>query len=412
MEWASVFLENRFRRVACLTQMCETAASFFWIPLDNRLMTREAKGRLLLGAALFCSVLIYARTLRYNFVYDDWRQIVSNTHLESAAFIPTYFTADVWSQVHDTSQGRYYRPVFLLWLLLNRTLFGTSPAGWHATSLMLELLAIFLLYVVGTKLLNDPLGGGIAALLFAVHPANLESVAWVSCSSELLMGILLLLAFFLYLRFRAGGHNMNLVVSAMLFGVALCAKETAIAFLPILLWHEWCCVPCVNQDRLGRLVSKVRALPILPFAFYFLFVSFFVVFRTVALGSNTFGKEREVTPAVGIMTVPSAAVFYLRHLIFPVGLAAFYDVSYTRTLFSWDFLLSSVIALFWLPVLSGLFLAIAFLRSALPWAGLLYLFYLPSPHWGHSRMAIWSTTDICISRRWVWPCLSPPWHLT
>jgi hypothetical protein len=330
-------------------------------------MTRQAKGRLLLCAALFCSILIYARTIRFNFVYDDWGQIVRNTHLTSAAFIPTYFTADVWSQAHDAGQGRYYRPVFLLWLLLNRTLFGTSPASWHATSLLLELLAIFLLYIVCTKVLKDPVGGGIAALLFAVHPANLESVAWVSCASELLMGVLLLLAFFLYLRFRAGGHNMNLAVSAMLFGIALGTKETAIAFLPILIWHEWCCVPCVNHHRHGLFISKLRALPILPFAFYFLSVLFYVLFRTTAMVNNTFGPEREVTFAVGILTVPSAMIFYLRHLIFPSGLAAFYEVSYTRTIFSSDFALSLLIV-----VLAGCFLwalcrRIPAARTALGW---------------------------------------------
>src|ERR1700739_1734510 len=109
-------------------------------------MSTLTKGRFLLGAALFCSIVIYARTVHFDFVYDDGNQIVRNPHLESAAFIPTYFAADVWSQYHNAGQGRYYRPIFLLWLLLNRTLFGISPAGWHATSLLLQLGAIFVLY--------------------------------------------------------------------------------------------------------------------------------------------------------------------------------------------------------------------------------------------------------------------------
>jgi len=308
-------------------------------------MSRKAKGRLLLGAALFCSILIYARTLRFDFVYDDWNQIVRNPHLASPSFIPIYFSADLWSQYHVGTQGRYYRPIFLLWLLLNRTLFGVSPAGWHATSLLLELGAIFLLYVVCAKLLKDPIGGGIAALLFAVHPANLESVAWVSCASELLMGGLLLLSFFLYLRFRESENSLTLAGSALAFALALGSKETSVAFLLILIWHEWCCSRGANQFEQGETNSKSKTTPIIRLAAYFFVALLYFAIRTAALGDHTYGKENEVTLAVAVLTVPSAMLFYLRHLLFPIGLAAFYDLPYTETALSARFILSSLISI-------------------------------------------------------------------
>ena len=308
-------------------------------------MTRVVKGRLLLGVALFFSILIYARTLRFDFVYDDWNQIVRNPHLESATFIPVYFKADVWSQFHTAGQGRYYRPIFLLWLFLNRTMFGLAPAGWHATSLLLELVAISLFYTVCTKLLKDPLGGGIAAVLFAVHPANLESVAWVSCSSELLMGILLLLAFLLYLRFRAGGGSVNLAVSALSFAVALGCKETSVAFLLILMWHEWCCPPGASELEKINTGSQMRTSPVVRLAPYFFVALLYFAVRTAVLGGHTLGEKHEITFAVAVMTMPSAMLFYLRDLFFPVGLSVFYDLPYAQTMFSAKVALALVVVI-------------------------------------------------------------------
>ena len=351
MECPRIFL-HRSQTVACLTQKREIPAVLFWWRLDNSVVTRQATGRLLLGVALFCSTLIYARTLRFDFVYDDGNQIVRNPHLESAAFIPIYFSADVWSQFHTAGEGRYYRPVFLLWLLLNRTLFGITPAGWHAASLSLELLAISLLYVVATKLLKDPLGGGIAALVFAVHPANLETVAWVSSSSELLMGVLLLLAFFFYLRFRDGGQDLNLAASVLMFALALGSKETALVFLALLVWHEWFSPHLANEIEQGHTIKKQWKVLIGPLAMYLLAGLLYLLLRAGALRENTFGSEHQVTLGVALLTIPSAVIFYIRHLIFPIGLAEFYDVSYTRTVFSLNFALTllvvvSVAALLW-----------------------------------------------------------------
>jgi tetratricopeptide (TPR) repeat protein len=310
-------------------------------------MTRVAQGRLLLGIALFCSILLYARTLRFDFVYDDWPEIVRNPHLESAAFIPVYFTADVWNQVRSTGQGDIYRPVYLLWLLLNRTLFGISPAGWHASSVFLQLVAVVLLYLVCGELLKDPLGGGIAALLFAVHPANIEAVGWVSCSDNLLMGVPLLLSFFLYLRFRAGGNKAGIAVSALLFALALGSKETAVAFLLILLWHECCGPRFANEAGQGQSAGKIWTTAIVRLAPYFLVVVLYFVVRAAVLG-HFLGQAHVVTRGVAALTVPSALLFYLQHLVFPIGISSFHDLAYTETVLS---------ARFALPLLAILFVA-------------------------------------------------------
>lgn len=310
--------------------------------LDNGNMSRLTKGRLLLGAALLVSALIYARTLRFDFVYDDWEQIVRNPHLASAAYIPLYFTADVWSQSHSAGQGDYYRPIYLLFMLLNHSLFGISPAGWHAMSVLLELAAIFLVYLVGSELLRDPLGGGIAALLFGLHPVNIESVAWVSCSSELLMGIFLLIAFLLYLRFRSGGHAAYLVGSVLFFVLALGCKETAIAFVAILLWQEWYGPQLTNPSGKDTVTGVFRTKPVIFLSPYIFAMLSYLVVRNAVL-AHVLGSTHYISQRVAILTAPPALAFYLRHLVLPIGLSLTYDLPYVDKVFSARFLLTSLI---------------------------------------------------------------------
>src|SRR5512140_3878598 len=80
------------------------------------------------AAAAVC--LLYAGTLAFGFVYDDNFQIVDNSWLTSARYIPRYFTSHVWAFAGVS--GVYWRPLFLLWLFVQRALLGIAPAGWHA----------------------------------------------------------------------------------------------------------------------------------------------------------------------------------------------------------------------------------------------------------------------------------------
>jgi tetratricopeptide (TPR) repeat protein len=294
-------------------------------------MLPRTQGRLLLGIAIVCAVLLYAQTLHFDFVYDDWPQIVRNSHLQSISYIPQYFTKNLWSQNQMQGLGsNYYRPIFLLWLLLNHGLFGISPAGWHATSLLLETVGICLLFIVGTNLSGDPVTGGIAALIFAIHPANIESVAWASCSSELLMGIFLLLSFLSFLRFRASGRTTNLLLSVFTFALALGCKETALSFPLILIWHEWSYRHRDSELEPAQTGDTKHPAMVERLGPYFVAVLIYFLVRIAVLG-YTLGSVQFVSRTVALFTMPSALLFYLHHLVFPSALSAFYDLSYIET---------------------------------------------------------------------------------
>src|SRR2546423_10680564 len=81
--------------------------------------------RAIVSIVLAATFAAYIGTIGYQFVvYDDQDQIVKNPLIQSWSYAPRYFTEHVWSHIYPNGAGNYYRPVFLLWLLINQTLFG------------------------------------------------------------------------------------------------------------------------------------------------------------------------------------------------------------------------------------------------------------------------------------------------
>jgi hypothetical protein len=258
---------------------------------------------------LLITAAVYVRTLEYEFVYDDHGQIEETTQLSSWSMVPHYFTGHVWSWKSPNARGPYYRPLFLLWLLLNRSLFDLSPAGWHLTSVLLHLVVTFMVYMITRRLTGDIWTAAIASLWFGVHPAHIESVAWISAVTEPLMCALLLGALFCFWRKGRAWH----VWSLALFSAALLAKETALVFPVLVLAYDW----LLGSKRITRALAV--ALPYLAVTAVYLGVRLQVL-HGLTMTITPMGR-REV-----IFTWPSMFVFYLQHLIWPVGLTAFYHL--------------------------------------------------------------------------------------
>jgi hypothetical protein len=133
------------------------------------------------------TVLAYADTLRFRFVYDDYPQILVNPRLTSWHYLPQYFTSDVWSHYFANAAIHYYRPIFLIWLFINYALFQLHPLGWHAMNVILHLTVTVLVWNFVERMTSDREVACFASLISGLHPIHTEVVAWVSTSSEMLL---------------------------------------------------------------------------------------------------------------------------------------------------------------------------------------------------------------------------------
>ncbi len=265
-------------------------------------------GRLILSVVIAATAGVYAQTAAYGFVYDDARQIEMSASRFTWSQAPGYFTTDVWDYVNRKA-GNYYRPVFLLWLLVNYQLFGLSHPFWHLSTVAAHLIATALLFFLARKLTGDDFAAGITALLFGLHPAHVEAVAWMSGVTEPLAAALVFGALLAHLDGRRA-------LAPALFALAVFAKETAIVLPALIFALEMLFATTALRDRIR---SAARA--VVPYAAV---VLVYLGFRFAALHrfeAPSKWRLREV-----LLTIPGVVCLYLKQLAWPARMALFHDV--------------------------------------------------------------------------------------
>src|SRR5205085_3309107 len=138
---------------------------------------------LLVGGVLLITAFAFFNSLNGQFVYDDRLQVVRNPTITNLANIPRMFVQSVWQFLNETDQaaaGPYYRPLFNIALIVSYALFGLQTFGWHLVSLLTHLAVVFLVYRLARQWGLSREVGLAAALLFGLHPAHSESVAWIA----------------------------------------------------------------------------------------------------------------------------------------------------------------------------------------------------------------------------------------
>jgi 4-amino-4-deoxy-L-arabinose transferase-like glycosyltransferase len=289
-----------------------------------------------MSAVLVVTFLAYAETLRYQFVFDDTEQILQNPMVQSWHNVPRFFTQHVWGDVFPNAPGDYYRPVFLLWLLINYSLFGQGPFGWHLTTVFAHIAVTLLVFLLARKILKDPISSGIASMIFGLHPVHIESVAWVSGVTDSLLAMLFIPAFLCYLNYRDPEQSRRsrwLWGSLVLYALALLAKETAIV-LPLMIFAGESLLSPVGTSLRGgyrggwlRVAGSRVLRAVLCIAPYVAITIVYLLVRIAVL--KGFGHRMILLPFWTMaLTWPSVLWFYIKLLVWPVGLSVFYDLSY------------------------------------------------------------------------------------
>lgn len=183
-------------------------------------------------AVTIATVLAYARTLSFEFVWDDVLLVARSQRLREWSSLPTVLASHFWSEVHEGSH--YYRPLVSLSYFLDLHVWGLDPLGFHLTNLLAHLATALAVLVLARRLTGNLFAASIAGVAFALHPIHTESVTFISGRTDVLSTLLFLLALLGYARWRDGGSPLTLAGSLGAFFLALTAKEVAVT-LPLIL---------------------------------------------------------------------------------------------------------------------------------------------------------------------------------
>jgi tetratricopeptide (TPR) repeat protein len=177
---------------------------------------------LLLGLVLLVFAIYYPAT-RAGFVWDDDAYVTENRQLHDIG--------GLW-RIWSTTETPQYYPLVFTTFWLEYQVWGLAPAGYHIVNILLHALNAFLIGCILVSLRVR--GAWWVALLFALHPVHVESVAWITERKNVLSAFFYLLSFLGYLRFEAGARRAFYVASLLLFLCALLSKTVA-ASLPLAL---------------------------------------------------------------------------------------------------------------------------------------------------------------------------------
>lgn len=296
-----------------------------------------------IAVALAAATLwVFAGVLSNGFIrFDDPRYVTQNP------IVLDGLTRDgaVWA--FTTFFKSNWHPLTWLSHMLDVELFGTDPAGHHATSLLLHVANALLLFLVLRAATRDTAPSAFVAALFAVHPTHVESVAWVAERKDVLSTCFALLAIACYVGYARRGGALRYGATLALLALGL-ASKTSLVTLPfaLLLLDYW----PLDRLRAGARVW-LEKLPMLALAAV---VSLLTMHAQSASGATGFGAHLTLAQR-GASAVMSYAT-YVAKTLWPTRLSILYPHPYLAGGAPWPA---------WQIAAAGLALAAATLACAL-----------------------------------------------
>lgn len=183
---------------------------------------------------LFLSIIIlavYWQVINYDFVdYDDDVYITRNYRIQNGFTLKSL----AWSFGLRHEEGTYWQPLTWLSHILDFQLYGLKSGMHHLTSLIIHIANSILLFLVFQKMTGEPWKSAFVAALFALHPINVDSVAWIAERKNVLSTLFWILTIFAYISYSDRPGTYRYLLTFLFFALGLLAKPILVT-LPFVL---------------------------------------------------------------------------------------------------------------------------------------------------------------------------------
>ena len=318
---------------------------------SSSLSSHSSVSRFSIVPVLLVTMILFMGVRNLDFVnWDDPEYVIENQYLElSAQNIKTAFLSGVHPD-YPKGIASNYHPITIISLAVDKAIGDGRASTFHWNNLFFHLINTLLSYLLFFKLLqfrnnsktqNSPGSIGIlaafGALIFAIHPMHVESVAWISERKDVLYLMFYLFGMLNYLRYKTDGSRLPLVY--LFFLLSLLSKPAAVTFPFAILLIDY-----LKGDFSWK-KSMILALP-----FFILSIVFGLI--TINIQADTaIGEFAQYSVVDRLCFASFGLVHYLQKFIFATPTTAIYPYPQSGTMPIWiavsPFIILVLSALIW-----------------------------------------------------------------
>jgi tetratricopeptide (TPR) repeat protein len=286
-------------------------------------MALALRNPLVIGIALVAATLaVYAQVHSHEFVdKDDPLYIVESELLHQGLGVAT-LTQSFMAAHHGN-----WIPLTWISLLVDHTLYGFEPAGYHLTNVALHAASAVLLFLALLSMTGALGASAFVAAVFALHPLHVESVAWASERKDALSGFFWMLTLVAYARYAAAPSGGRYAATLLALILGLLSKPTVVT-LPfvLLLLDYWplrrfgSAEPRAASSAASPGSLIVEKLPMIALAAGTSVITFIVQRAAGAMGADA----TEFALPYRVANAFESWVIYVKMAVWPTGLATFY----------------------------------------------------------------------------------------
>ena len=306
----------------------------------------QIRKSILIFIIIAACLLSYFNTLFADFVSDDNIFITSNPYMKSFRFLPHFFVDDFGHIGVQRVTSGYYRPLLAASYMLDYTLWGNNPFGYHLTNLIFHILVCILIFLFVQLLIKNRFIAFTSALLFSVHPVHTEAVSFISGRVDVISLAFFMLSLVLFLKYASVKRLILYALSLLCFLASLLTKEMVVTLPLVVICLDYL---FLSQHSVKKVIKNF-------FRFhmgFFVVLGAYLVIRFYVVGPIFIKEVAQVginfvpgtNPLWRLFTVIKIFTLHLRLLFFPYGLHIYYKFPPSNSLFEPIVLVGLVILL-------------------------------------------------------------------
>lgn len=253
--------------------------------------------------------LLYFKSISFGLTDLDDDQLVQGNYNfnHNLSNIPKAFTTDAIQNPGDTKI--YYRPLLTISFMFDSQFGGSNPSFYHFSNIVIHILSVWLLFIFLQKLKISRLVSFLLSLVFAVHPALSQAVAWIPGRNDSLLALFSLPSFIFFIDYLEKKKKVYVFLHLLFFLFALLTKETGLIIIPLVLLYLF-----LEKHRI-----ITRSNVFILFSWSGIFIIWFLL-RKSALGFNT-SFSFEVLTSQNIFSFFLSTIIYIGKIFLPINLS-------------------------------------------------------------------------------------------